>query len=301
MPTLKRIGGGALIIISIASLLFSLAALAGVWIVRKPIADTMTAGLALASDTLEVTGYTLGVVDEGLATAGDLVASTQRTVDSLATTLDSTTPALQTVGDLVGTSVPAALTAANATIRTAQKSAETVDGVLTILSQLPLLNIAYSPEVPLSQALNDISVSLESLPAGLEQLGEQVTESVSNLPTLASATRDLGAAVGDVNTTLNDSRLAVQEYQALVLRYKAVVDFVRDATPIITFIFPLLLSLLIFWIMVVQVSTARRGWEWLRGEPVPVAPATAMPPLEALPPAGQPDAAQIAAPVERTV
>ncbi|MCB0228193.1 MAG: hypothetical protein KDH08_21050, partial [Anaerolineae bacterium] len=63
MPTLKRIGGGALIIISIASLLFSLAALAGVWIVRKPIADTMTAGLALASDTLEVTGYTLGVVD----------------------------------------------------------------------------------------------------------------------------------------------------------------------------------------------------------------------------------------------
>ena len=301
MPTLKRIGGGALIIISIASLLFSLAALAGVWIVRKPIADTMTAGLALASDTLEVTGYTLGVVDDGLASAGDLVASTQRTVDSLATTLDSTTPALQTVGDLVGTSVPAALTAANSTIRTAQKSAETVDGVLTILSQLPLLNIAYSPEVPLSQALNDISVSLESLPAGLEQLGEQVTESVSNLPTLASATRDLGAAVGDVNTTLNDSRLAVQEYQALVLRYKAVVDFVRDATPIITFIFPLLLSLLIFWIMVVQVSTARRGWEWLRGEPVPVAPATAMPPLEALPPAGQPDAAQIAAPVERTV
>lgn len=301
MPTLKRIGGGALIIISIASLLFSLAALAGVWIVRKPIADTMTAGLALASDTLEVTGYTLGVVDDGLASAGDLVASTQRTVDSLATTLDSTTPALQTVGDLVGTSVPAALTAANATIRTAQKSAETVDGVLTILSQLPLLNIAYSPEVPLSQALNDISVSLESLPAGLEQLGEQVTESVSNLPTLASATRDLGAAVGDVNTTLNDSRLAVQEYQALVLRYKAVVDFVRDATPVITFIFPLLLSLLIFWIMVVQVSTARRGWEWLRGEPVPVAPATAMPPLEALPPAGQPDAAQIAAPVERTV
>ncbi|MCB0233813.1 MAG: hypothetical protein KDG58_06260, partial [Anaerolineae bacterium] len=237
----------------------------------------------------------------GLASAGDLVASTQRTVDSLATTLDSTTPALQTVGDLVGTGVPAALTAANATIRTAQKSAETVDGVLTILSQLPLLNIAYSPEVPLSQALNDISVSLESLPAGLEQLGEQVTESVSNLPTLASATRDLGAAVGDVNTTLNDSRLAVQEYQALVLRYKAVVDFVRDATPVITFIFPLLLSLLIFWIMVVQVSTARRGWEWLRGEPVPVAPATAMPPLEALPPAGQPDAAQIAAPVERTV
>ncbi len=109
MPPLKRIGGATLIIISIVSLLFSLAALVGVWIVRKPITDTMTAGLALASDTLEVTGYTLGVVDDGLATAGDLVASTQRTVDSLATTLDSTTPALQTVGDLVGTGVPAAL------------------------------------------------------------------------------------------------------------------------------------------------------------------------------------------------
>ncbi|MEZ4768122.1 MAG: hypothetical protein R2844_06805 [Caldilineales bacterium] len=301
MPTLKRIGGGALIIVSIASLLFSLAALAGVWIVRKPIADTMTTGLVLASDTLEVTARTLGVVDEGLATAGDLVASTQQTVASLATTLDSTTPALQTVGDLVGTGVPAALTAANATIRTAQKSAETVDGVLTILTQLPLLNIAYSPEVPLSQALSDISTSLESLPAGLEQLGEQVTESVNNLPTLAGATRDLAAAVGDVNTTLEDSRLAVQDYQQLVLRYKKVVDFVQDATPVITLVFPLLLSLLIFWIMVVQVSTARKGWEWLRGEPAPGAMAVAAPALDALPPAGQLAAAQIEAPAERAV
>ncbi|MCB0255253.1 MAG: hypothetical protein KDI55_16145 [Anaerolineae bacterium] len=301
MSTIKRIGGAILIVISIASLLFSLAALAGVWIVRKPITDTMTAGLMLASDTLEVTGRTLGVVDDGLATAGDLVASTQQTVDSLAITLDSTTPALQTVGDLVGSGVPAALTAANATIRTAQKSAETVDGVLTVLSQLPLLNISYNPEVPLSQALDDISTSLEVLPAGLEQLGEQVTDSVNNLPTLASATRDLATAVGDVNTTLDDSRLAVQDYQQLVLRYQKVVDFLQDATPVITFVFPLLLSLLIFWIMVVQVSSARQGWNWLRGEPSPVASAVAMSPLDALPPADQPVAAQIEAPAEPSV
>lgn len=301
MSSLKRVGGVTLIIISIVSLLFSLTALVGVWIVRRPIADAVTAGLSLASDTLEVTGYTLGVVDDGLATAGDLVASTQSTVDALATTLDSTTPALQTVGDLVGSGVPAALRAANATIRTAQKSAETVDGVLTVLSQLPLLNIAYSPEVPLSQALNDISTSLEELPAGLEQLGQQVTESVDNLPTLAGATRDLSAAVGGVNTTLNDSRLAVQEYQKLVLRYKKVVDLLHEATPAITFIFPLLLSLLIFWIMVVQVFTARKGWEWLRGETTPVSPAGAMDYLDALPAASQPAAAQIEAPAERAV
>ena len=301
MSTIKRIGGAILIVISIASLLFSLAALAGVWIVRKPITDTMTAGLMLASDTLEVTGRTLGVVDDGLATAGDLVASTQQTVDSLAITLDSTTPALQTVGDLVGSGVPAALTAANATIRTAQKSAETVDGVLTVLSQLPLLNISYNPEVPLSQALDEISTSLEVLPAGLEQLGEQVTDSVNNLPTLASATRDLATAVGDVNTTLEGSRLAVQDYQQLVLRYQKVVDFLQDATPVITFVFPLLLSLLIFWIMVVQVSSVRQGWNWLRGKPSSVAPAVAMSPLDALPPADQPVAAQIEAPAEPSV
>ena len=96
--------------------------------------------------------------------------------------------------------MPAALTAVNTTIRTAQKSAETVDGVLTVLSQLPLLNIAYSPEVPLSQALNDISISLESLPAGLEQLGEQVTASVDNLPTLASTSRDLVRGSGRCRT-----------------------------------------------------------------------------------------------------
>lgn len=301
MPTIKRIGGGALIIISIVSLLFSLAALAGVWIVRKPISDAMRVGLALASDTLDVTGQTLGIVDDGLATAGDLVASAQASADSLATTLDSTTPALQTVGELVGTGVPAALAAANTTLHAAQKSAETVDDVLAVLSQLPLLNINYSPEVPLSAALRDISASLDSLPTGLEQLGQQVTESVTGLPTLAATIRDLSTAVSDVNTTVNDSRLAVQEYQQLVLRYKKVVDFVQDATPVITFVFPLLLSLLIFWIMVVQVTTARKGWEWLRREPPPNPMAVAAPALDALPPAGQLAAAQIEAPAERAV
>lgn len=301
MPTIKRIGGGALIIISIVSLLFSLAALAGVWIVRKPISDAMRVGLALASDTLDVTGQTLGIVDDGLATAGDLVASAQASADSLATTLDSTTPALQTVGELVGTGVPAALAAANTTLHAAQKSAETVDDVLAVLSQLPLLNINYSPEVPLSAALRDISASLDSLPTGLEQLGQQVTESVTGLPTLAATIRDLSSAVSDVNTTVNDSRLAVQEYQRLVFRYRDVVDTLQRATPAITVAVPLLISLLIFWIMVVQAATARRGWEWLRGPAVAASPAVAIPALDALPASDQSAARQIEAPAEQIV
>ena len=300
MPTLKRIGGATLIIISIVSLLFSLAALAGVWVVRKPITDAMTTGLALVSDTLDVTGQTLGIVDDGLATAGDLVASAQASADSLATTLDSTTPALQTVGELVGTGVPTALAAANTTLHAAQKSAETVDDVLAVLSQLPLLNINYSPEVPLSVALRDISTSLDSLPTGLEQLGKQVTDSVTSLPTLAGSIRDLSSAVSDVNATVSDSRLAVQEYQRLVFRYRDVVDFLTRITPAITVAVPLLISLLIFWIMVVQVATAHRGWEWLRGAPTPAAQAVFADPLDALL-AADPIARQIEAPVERSV
>lgn len=301
MSSLKRVGGATLITISIVSLLFSLAALAGVWIVRKPIKDAMTTGLLLASETLNVTGDALGVLDEGLRSTGQLVTQVEASVQSLATMLETTTPALTSVGDLLGKGVPATLTAANTTLKAAQKSAEAVDGVLSVLSDLPLLGISYSPEVPLSLALRDISTSLETLPGELEMLGEQVTASLNSLPTLSSTTTELAGAIGDIDATVDQSRQVVRDYQRLALRYKGVVDFLYGATPAITFIFPLLLSLLIFWIMVVQVSTARKGWEWLRGEPVPASLAVAMPPLDALPASGQPVVRQIEAPSEQTV
>lgn len=300
MPTLKRIGGVALIVISVVSLLFSLAALAGVWIVRKPFTDAMTVGLSLASDTLEVTGDTLDVLDDGLRSTSQVVAGVETTVSSLAVTLESTTPALETVGDLLGTTVPAALTAANVTIGAAQKSAETVDSVLTTLAGVPLLGINYTPEVPLSQALSDINTSLEALPGDLERLGGQITSSLEAMPTLASATTDLAGNIGELNATVEQSRLAVQDYQRLVVRYMAVVDFLKQITSIITFVVPLLISLLIFWIIVVQVETVWKGWRLARGEPVYGA-TVALPPQPALPPASEPAAGQIAAPADSTV
>lgn len=301
MAKLKRIGGVALIIISIVSLVFSLAALVGVWIVRKPFADAMTTGLILASETLNVTGDTLIVLDDALRNTGQVVAGVEATVSSLATTLESTTPALETVGDLLGTSVPATLTAANATIKAAQKSAQTVDDVLTVLSGVPLLGINYSPEVPLSLALNDISTSLGELPGDLERLGQQVTASIDSLPTLASTTGDLAGSIGELNQTVDESRLAVQEYQRLIVRYKGVVDFLKKITPFITFVVPVLISLLIFWIIVVQVETAQKGWRLARGVPVYGAAFMAPDARPALPPAGEPASAAIEAPANPSV
>jgi hypothetical protein len=262
MSLWKRAGGFLLIIVSIFSLLLGLAGIAGAWIVRKPVSDSLVAFVGLAGSTLEITDQALAVVDEGLIQAEEAVVAARGATASLAATLDSTTPAVQAIAVFVGDGLATSLQAAGATMSVAQKSAALVDGALGLLNQIPLVNIDYNPEVPLAQALGDISTSLEVVPAQLETLGTQLSTSAANLPTLSNSMGQLGDSMARVTGTVTSARQSVQEYRGLVARYQGIVSTIQRLIPFLTAIVPLLVTLLFFWLGVVQVATLRKALEW---------------------------------------
>lgn len=262
MSLWKRAGGFFLAIISILSLLLGLAGIASVWIVRKPVSDSLVAFAGLAGSTLTITDQALAVVDEGLIQAEQAVAVARDASTSLADTLDSTTPAVQAIALFVGDGLAASLKAAGATVGAAQKSAALVDGALGLLNQVPLVNIDYNPEVPLAQALGDISTSLEVVPVQLETIGTQLSTSAANLPTLSSSVGQLGNSMAQMTGTVASARQSVQDYRGLVARYQGIVLTIQRLIPFLTAIVPLLVTLLFFWLGVVQIATLRKALEW---------------------------------------
>lgn len=262
MSPWKRVGGLLLIVISIASLLLGLAGIAGVWIVRKPVSDSLVAFAGLAGTTLTVTDQALAVVDEGLIQAEQAVAVARDATTSLADALDNTTPAVQAIAFFVGDGLAASLKAAGVTVGAAQKSAELVDGALGLLNQIPLVNIDYNPEVPLAQALGNINTSLEDVPAQLESIGTQLSASAANLPTLSNSMGALGDSIVGVTGTVASARQSVQAYRDLVGRYQGIVLTIQRLIPWLTAVVPLLVTLLFFWLGVVQLATLRKALEW---------------------------------------
>ena len=68
------------------------------------------------------------------------------------------------LSNLLSDDLPDTLDAAQKTLSGAADSAKVVDGVLSLLSDLPLFNIDYNPNVPLSESRGGIGGSLEDLP-----------------------------------------------------------------------------------------------------------------------------------------
>ena len=284
MSVVKRILGVLLVIVSIVSLVLSLAGIVGVWSLRTSLANAVNTGLTLVDDTLASTNDALTKVDVALGTTATNVAAAQGTFQSLAATVDSTTPALGSLSKFLSDDLPETLDAAQKTLSGAADSAKVVDGVLSLLSDLPLFNIDYNPEVSLSESLGGIGGSLEGLPDTLGQLGKQLAGPANTLPALARSLDTLGISISQLETTLTDFQGVVGSYQDLINRYRSMIQSLQAAMLRLVTIVPLMVTFFLFWLAMLQLLVLIKGWHWLRGgnakpEPVTVsaAPPAALP------------------------
>lgn len=278
----KRIIGVLLVIIAIVSLLFSVVATFAVWNYRQPMAEAATAGLQLLDETLGTTVDAFVTVEEALATANSSVASAQDTFKSLSLTITSSNPTLDSLAGFLAEGLPNTLKSTGRTLDAAAQSAQVIDGVLETLSSIPLLNIAYDPQMPLSDTLAGIGESLNALPDALGDLGGNLSGTSATLPALAKNLDELGGSIGELTTSLTSAEQVVASYKGLIGRYQAAIRSLEAFIPTIVSIGPIIFTFFVFWLAVVQLAALLKGWEWLRGrEPEPEAVVTATMPAPA--------------------
>lgn len=258
-PTL----GVAFIIAAIGGIIFSLAGIAGTWYFKPRFEETLTGYLTLLDDTLQTTSEGLQIAHRSLVQSIDSMADLQQTIGATADTLDATTPLLDTLASLSDEDLPRTLETAQTSLRSAQESARIIDRVLGALAILP--GIDYDPEVPLGDALQQVSTSLDAIFPSLESMHTSLETATDNMEIIQADIGLIAIDVANIQTNLEEGRGVVEQYQELVADLAQRVDQARDRVPFQVTVAAWVLTFALLWSFFTQLGLLVQGFTLVNG------------------------------------
>jgi hypothetical protein len=172
-----------------------------------------------AIDTLTLTGEALVTIEETVAVADDVVASTlialeavELALGELVTTTESAQPLLESLAEL-GDEVAPNLESATETLRSLEEVGALIDRVLVTVGNFPGTP-SYDPAVPLSAQFGRLADDIEPVADTLRDVSANLGPTVDSTAEVQARLADLEAAVTDVRQDLARSDALLSEYAA---------------------------------------------------------------------------------------
>lgn len=227
--------------------------------------------LAVVYDLLGESGEVLISVEESLDTVRDAIVD-------VTFTLTDTRPLIDETSRVITQDVPEALEGVQASMPSLIETAAAVDETLTFLSAFQFtipnffgddwqigLGIEYDPEVPLDQALDDLSSNLEDIPEDLRGMESDLNNASINLLTLRDDLSVLADGLYAVNQQVEDLNPQIEKLAENLLDMQTSLAEMQekyvDMLPTIRLVYMAFLSL----ILLGQVPSAYVGVMLMRG------------------------------------
>ena len=284
---------------AVAGLAISVTGIFGVWRLGRSMKTGLIDTLALLETTLQTTA-------DGITIAGQSLDQAIVSLDTLASTLATTgqsvhdtIPVLEALTQVTTQDVPQTILTTQQALASAQASAAVVDSTLTLLTSLPLLPITpYRPNVALSDALGNISTSLEPIPATLASMEESMTATSRNLVIIDSQFGEMGTDLAAINTSLAQAQAVTTQYLQVTATLQQQVAVAKLHLPAQLDAISGFITIALVWLGLTQIGLMMQGLEMMGLEFVrPPAPTSGTP--ESTKPAEPPAVAQ-ASPTQRT-
>jgi hypothetical protein len=274
--------GILLLIAAIAGLIISVAGIIGVWRIEAG----MKAGLAnttgMLETTLQATADGLEIARQSLTQADSSLDTLAETVDTAGQSLGDTAPLIESLTQVTSNDLPETIRTTQGALVSAQASAETIDSTLRLITSIPLLPIQpYQPEVPLGQALQDVSASLDAIPESLASMEEALGNTADNLVTIEQQLDDIALGVAGVSASLAGAQDVLTQYTRVVATMQQQLATARAVLPRQLDAIAWFVTVLLVWLGMSQLGLLVQafdllGVDWLRrrrGEEEPTAPA----------------------------
>ena len=240
--------------------------------------DLLDRNLTLAEKNLAVVYVLLDESGEVLVSAEDSLDTVRDAIVDVIFTLTDTRPLIDETSQVITQDVPDALEGVQASMPSLIETAAAVDETLTFLSAFQFtipnflgddwqigLGIDYDPEVPLNQALGDLSSNLENIPEDLRGMENDLNTASMNLLTLRD---DLSVLADDlylVSQQVEDLNPQIEQLAENLLDMQTSLDNMQEKfsemLPTIRLIYMAFLSL----ILLGQVPSAYVGVMLMRG------------------------------------
>jgi hypothetical protein len=263
---IKRLIGFLLIIGAVGGILFSLIGLVELWRYRPMVTKNVVDNLALVDQTLSTTQQALTIVGQVVKTTTGDVAALQATSAAVAQAIQDTNPGLDSIIGLTGKDLPAAVTATQTSLASAQSSALVIDNVLTTLTSIPFLPVtAYAPAVPLHTALGQVSASLNTLKPALATINTSLVKDKTDINEVEAQLTQISNTTQGMSISLTDAQTVIDQYIAVTTQLKANIETAqRDAPAWITAI-SWIASLVLGWLVIAQLGLGIQGIDLMRG------------------------------------
>ena len=260
----RRITGFALVLASIAGLLFSLAGIIGIWGVQRNLTDSLIETVDLLDLTLVTTSQGLTVVNDSLTKASTDVFALGATLQTTGKAIRDTNPIVVEISELVSDELPDAIIKTQTALISAQASARLIESTLTIISNIPLLPIeAYNPPVPLDVALGEVVTSLEPLPESLSAMEATLNTSRGNLIMIEAEFNIMARHINDINTSLSDARTVITQYQGVISTLHQQITTLRSNLPTWMNMATWFITVGLVWLALTQLGLLAQGLEMI--------------------------------------
>lgn len=252
---------------AVVGTLFCLLGIIQVWRIHA-------AALSAAANTYEVVGETLDTTREGLSAIDLMVQSTtenvgifQTTIQTITLSINDSNTVLDSLTLLTSTDLPAALSATQTSLESAQTSARLIDNMLGGLARLPLLGLdAYQPEVPLGTAIGEISESLEPLSPNMISISETLDGAGDNLDNLETELGNVSETTQQLVKALEDGQAVINDYQEIITDLETRIEGIETATPAAIRSIAWLLTFFLVSLLFAQIGLGERGVALIRKE-----------------------------------
>ena len=264
---LNRLIGILFIAAAVAGTIFSLFGLFEVWYYRPVLTQNVIENLALLDQTLKATQDGLTIVNQAVQTTNEQVASLQIGTEALAKAIHDSSPVLDSLSNLAGKDLPAAVTTAQTALTSAQSSALLIDNILGTLTSIPFSPIAkYNPEVPLHTALAKVSSSLDGLPTSLATISSSISASKANLDVVEQQISKMSETVKGASDSLTKAQDVIHQYQDVASQLEERSAAAQKAAPGWITGAAWLLTFLLIWFIIAQLGLTVQGLALLRDQ-----------------------------------
>jgi ABC-type transporter Mla subunit MlaD len=263
-PQVKRILGVILVVMAAISLIISAGGLVGLWTMKQNAVVAVSDAAALLTDTLNTTDKALAAAEDVLQGSQESIATLLAATQSIASALRDGQPTLNSVNRLLTQEFPQTLDSMQTAINSASQASTAADDFLREISRIPLLNLNYQPDVPLSESIAGIGRTLRDLPAKLNEIGAGLQQLNGSLAVIAAQVDGLGVTIRQIDTSLRDLPSVLRDYQRQLARVLPTLQSIQTGADQIITLFVAALTFILLWIIAVQIIVLVIGWRWLR-------------------------------------
>ncbi len=259
---MSRFVGLTLILASILGLVVSVGGIVILVQNRQNLETQVVSLIDLMDSSLSITSEGFTVINDALVQTSKSTVLVTEITNDLGNSIGTSSPALESIGDLLGKELVAMIDSAQSSLVSAQSSAKVIDDTLKLVSFFSMsAPKPASGEKPLAESLGEIAKSMENLPKSLLTVQKSIEDTSKNLQSMQTGVYDLATSINQVDETIVNAQHVIGQYNSTVKEIRATTTQIKTNLPRTINLAVIGITLGLVWMAIAQIGLFTQGLE----------------------------------------